>query len=132
MKQPRIWLWRQSVAPLISIAVKDIKILLRDRSALVFLFGLPLVFTPIFGTIYGGRGRNSSPEIKLLVVNLDSGKHGNELLEAIRKAGLTLETESQGPDKLRKRVQSGDQAIGIVIPSDYSRRLDAAVQAGMD
>jgi ABC-2 type transport system permease protein len=114
-----------------SIALKDLKILFRDRSALVFLFGLPLIFTAIFGAIYGGA-RNTASAIKVLVVNLDQGKHGAELLDALSKMGVTVEMEKQGTEGLRKHVQSGEQPMGLVIPTDYSGRLDSIINASGD
>lgn len=120
------------MTPLWSIARKDLKILMRDRSALVFLFGFPLIFTAIFGAIYGGRGQTSSPVVKVLVANLDQGKHGTELIDALGKMGLAVEEERKGPGILAKRVKSGDQPLGLVIPADYSAQLDAAIQAATD
>ena len=120
------------MTPLWSIARKDLKILMRDRSALVFLFGFPLIFTAIFGAIYGGSGRSSSPAVKVLVVNLDLGRHGTELIDALGKMGIAVEEERQGPENLAKRVNRGDQPMGLVINADYSSRLDAAVQAAAD
>jgi ABC-2 type transport system permease protein len=112
-----------------SIAVKDLKILSRDRSALVFLFGFPLIFTAIFGVIYGGHGPQSAPQIKVLVANLDTGKHGAELLDALAKVGVAVDVERGGPAAVEKRVRAGEQPVGLVIPVDYSSRLDAAIAA---
>src|SRR5207302_5482421 len=117
---------------LLRISRKDIKILMLDRSALVFLFGFPLIFTAIFGAIYGGRGKSSSPALKVLVANLDQGKHGAELIDALGKMGLGVEEERQGPEIVAKRIKSGDQPLGLVIPADYSAKLDAAIQAAAD
>ncbi len=105
---------------------------MRDRSALVFLFGFPLIFTAIFGAIYGGRGPSSSPVIKVLVANLDQGRHGAELIDAFGKMGLAVEEERQGAEAVAKRIKNGDQPMGLVIPADYSANLDAAIQAAAD
>lgn len=112
-----------------SIALKDLRILLRDRSALVFLFGLPLVFTGIFGAVYSGRGNSSSSPIRILVLNQDRGAHGAELVDSMQKLGITIENETAGSEHLKQRVQNGEQAIGVVIPPNYSERLEAAVHA---
>ena len=120
------------MTPLLSIARKDLKILMRDRSALVFLFGFPLIFTAIFGAIYGSRGQSSSPAIKVLVANLDRGRHGAELIDAFGKMDVAVESEPQGAETLAKRIKNGDQPMGLVIPADYSANLDAAVQAAAD
>jgi ABC-2 type transport system permease protein len=111
-----------------SIALKDLRILRRDRSALVFLFGFPLIFTAIFGAIYGGADRQKSSGIKVLVVNQDRGAHGAELIEAMGKLGLAVEEENS-PEALKKRVTSGEQPLGLIIPATYSEELEAEVKA---
>ncbi len=120
------------MSPLWSIARKDLIILFRDRSALVFLFGFPLIFTAIFGIIYGGRDLSSPSLIKVLVVNLDEGKHGADFIEALRNMGVTLEVEKQGPERLSKRIKAGDLPVGLVVPRDFSSQVDAAIAAGAE
>ena len=120
------------MTPLWSIARKDLKILMRDRSALVFLFGFPLIFTAIFGAIYGGNGKSGTPTVKVLVANLDRGSHGAELVDALAKMGLAVKEERQGADAVAKRIRNGDQPMGLVIPADYSAELDAAVHAAAE
>ncbi|HLJ55042.1 MAG TPA: ABC transporter permease, partial [Chthonomonadaceae bacterium] len=117
------------MTPLLSIARKDLRILMRDRSALVFLFGFPLIFTAIFGAVFGGRGRTAMPTVKILVADLDRGAHGRELEDALGKIGLTVEQEPKGAEAVARRIKKGDQPMGLVIPADFSERLDAAVAA---
>ena len=41
----------------LTIARKDIRVLFRDRSAMIFIFGLPIIMTSIFGVIFGKQGK---------------------------------------------------------------------------
>lgn len=112
-----------------SIAIKDLRILRRDRSALVFLVGFPLIFTAIFGAIYGRAEQQKSTAIKVLVVNQDRGAHGAELIEAMGKLGLAVEEDKSGPDSLKKRVTGGEQPLGLIIPENYSQQIEADVKS---
>ena len=107
-----------------SIARKDIKVLFRDRSALVFIFGLPLIFTFIFGSIFGGKGGgdNRAP-LQVLVVNQDAGPQGAALIEAMQKNGVLVGTDLHSVLALMEKVKNGDYAVGVVIPPDFSKRL---------
>lgn len=111
---------------------KDLRLIFRDRSALIFLFGLPLVFAFIFGTAFSGSGaRNASRSpIKVLVANEDTGPHGQEFLDAMQKLGVAVE-KAVDSHEVGKRVRTGERAVGVVVPSDFSVQLDHAVAAAI-
>ena len=112
----------------LSIARKDIKILFRDRSALVFIFGLPLIFTFIFGSVFGGKNsEDSRPPLKVRVVNLDQGKMGEGLIDNMRKIGLVALVDPVGVGSLTEKVKNGDSAVGVIIPADFSKQVEAEV-----
>jgi ABC-2 type transport system permease protein len=114
-----------------SIARKDLKILFRDRSAMVFIFGLPLIFTFIFGTIFSGRGGgdSSGPALKVTLVNQDTGKQGLALIRAMQNTGLSVEPETKGVSGVTERVRKGDVAVGVIIPPNFSEQIDQSVEA---
>ena len=114
--------------PVVSIARKDLRILFRDRSALVFIFGLPLIFTMIFGLIFSGQGKEGD-KIKVLVVNQDAGPHGAELIAAMDNVGLKATTARGGLDSVNQSINKGDYALGVIIPGAYSAELEQAVAA---
>jgi ABC-2 type transport system permease protein len=112
-----------------TIARKDLRVLFRDRTAMIFIFGLPLIMTSIFGAIFGSRGKEETrAPLKILVANLDKGSHGAELIEFMQKLGMTPEAEPKGAAEVTKRVKSGDQPFGLTIPADFSASLEAAVK----
>lgn len=110
------------------IAVKDLKILRRDRSALVFTFGMPIILTFVFGSMSGGRGDSSAtPGFRILVTNQDAGERGKQTLEAFAEAGLKPTEERGGQSAVEQKISSGDFVVGVVIPKDYSEKFDAAL-----
>ncbi len=108
---------------------KDLKTIFRDRSALVFIFGIPLLFTGIFGFAFGrsASGGARSP-IKVLAFSGDKGPRGAAVVKALREVGLNVE-ETASEALLRDRVKSGDSPSGVVIPADFSARMEQAVAA---
>ncbi len=112
-----------------TIARKDLRVLFRDRTAMIFIFGLPLIMTSIFGVIFGNRGKEETRvPLKILVANLDRGPRGAELVESMRKLGMTPDPVPEGALVLEKRVKNGDQPFGLTIPADFSAGLEAAIK----
>jgi ABC-2 type transport system permease protein len=111
-----------------TIALKDLKILRRDRSALIFTFGMPIILTFVFGSMFGGSsGTGGVPEFKVLVANQDLGPRGGEVMQSMSSAGLKPEAENVGPAQMEQMIGKGDFAVGVVIPPDFSRVFDAAI-----
>jgi ABC-2 type transport system permease protein len=112
-----------------TIARKDLRVLFRDRSAMIFIFGLPLIMTSIFGLIFGRQGKEETrAPLKILIANQDAGPHGAELIASMEKLGMTPVLETHGSAALDKRVKSGDLPFGLVIPAHFSADLDTAVK----
>ncbi len=111
-----------------TIARKDLLTLRRDRSALVFTFGMPIILTFVFGSMSGGKGDSGSVHgLKVLVANQDFGARGTESIEAMEHAGLKAIFETGGKEAIEKRIAKGDFVVGVVIPPDFSQQFDASL-----
>jgi len=111
-----------------TIARKDLKTLRRDKSALIFTFGMPIILTFVFGSMYGGKGEPGAPGgIRILVANQDSGQRGNEAIQAMSDAGLKPVLENGGTAEIDRRIGKGEFVVGVIIPPDFSSKFDAAV-----
>lgn len=110
-----------------TIMLKDLRLLFRDRSALIFILAMPVAVVLTFGLIFGDRGERGSL-LKIVVANQDQGKHGAEVVKTLRQMGLTVEETTV--ERLLVQVRSGRRAIGVLLPSDFSKQLDKAVKLG--
>ncbi len=103
----------------LTIAVVNVRRLVRDRTGLFFIFVLPVILLVVLGTIYGGR---VAP--RMGIVATDAGALGNELVDAIRNGSVKLELkEPAAADELRARVEDGSLEIGVIIPPGYDATL---------
>ena len=112
-----------------SIAAINVKVLLADRSAMLWLLAMPIVFTFVSGIVFSGGGGNDGAPIRyaLTVANMDEGVRGEELLEAMRRSDEIDLLVLEGPrvdDQARLLVEEGERSAALVIPSDYSEKLD--------
>lgn len=114
---------------IIAIVWKDLKILVRDRSALAVLFAMPmgfvLVMTTALGGVFGGGGDGAIP---VLVVNEDKGQLAAQIVEGLKAAeGFKVETEWDGQPltqaKAEKLVIAGERKLAVLFPADFSRRV---------
>jgi ABC-type Na+ efflux pump permease subunit len=72
---------------ILTLAAKDLRLLLRDRRAVVILVAMPFVFILVLGLSLGeGFGQKPDDRLRVSLVNLDQG----DRLAVLRQAGAAL------------------------------------------
>src|SRR5262245_6591484 len=72
---------------ILTLAAKDLRLLLRDRRALVILLAMPFIFILVLGLSLGeGFGRKPDDRLRVSLVNLDQG----DRLARLREAGAAV------------------------------------------
>jgi ABC-2 type transport system permease protein len=116
----------------LSITWKEIQVILRDRAWLVILFLLPL----LVGGFMGGMNMVTNPPagegeqkagilLRVGLVNLDPGGFGTEVSKAIHAIDQFEVQEFSALDQAQGKVAQGDITAVIVIPADFSAKIDA-------
>ncbi len=106
------------------LVAKDLRLLARDRVAILFLVLAPIVVISVAGfslsTFYGSRG-GSETEFLLPVANLDDGDVADKLVASLKEAsGVRL--EEVGEQEARRLVaETGEAGAALVIPSGFTR-----------
>ncbi len=111
------------------IALKDIKIYIRDRRALLLTIAMPLILIAILGAAFSNmfadeRDQAFSP-FELGIVNLDDGELSKTLAEDILGTGLSevLTARFLDEDTLQQQIDTHELEIGIIIRPDFSVNL---------
>lgn len=112
-----------------AIAVKDLRLLMRDRAAAFFTLVFPLIFGVVFGLIFqqafGGGGE--SPQIEVAIVDLDQSDLSRAFADAIvEMGGLTVVPVEHGADA-EDRVRRGRLAASVVIPPAFGTGMRSAL-----
>ncbi len=95
------------------IALYDFKMVWRDRSLLIWVFIMPIVFMFIFGNAFRGSS-GVRPKAALTVDNRDSGFLAGNFMESLREEHLAItDTVGTGTDPLRL----------LIIPPDFTRKV---------
>jgi ABC-2 type transport system permease protein len=115
----------------LKLAGKDLKILFKDRGQLAVLFALPLALALMLGGPYAGAKNlvTASGETKLsisaYVVNEDQGPYGAQVDEVLRSIQALRMLRSRSVDHADEKVADGEAPAAIIIPADFSARIDA-------
>ncbi len=106
---------------------KDVRVMVRDRVGLLFMFGLPillvLIVTSIQNSTFELMNKNRVP---LLLCNRDTGAASRQFIQAVDQVGLFKLLRASGTDSsIRTRVQQKDAMLALVIPANFSARVEA-------
>jgi ABC-2 type transport system permease protein len=109
------------------IGIKDLTVTVRDFAALGILLVMPAVLIMVLGTALGNLAANIE-KTPLGIVNLDKGDVGARITDGFftdaQLSKLFLATRYRSAADARVAVARGDLAGAIVVPDDFSRRLD--------
>jgi ABC-2 type transport system permease protein len=106
---------------------KDVRVMTRDRVGLLFMFGLPillvLIVTSIQNSTFELMNKN---RVTLLLCNRDTGAASRQFIQAVDQVGLFKLLRTSGTDSsIRVRVQQKDAMLALVIPANFSTRVEA-------
>ncbi|MBM3129426.1 MAG: ABC transporter permease [Chloroflexi bacterium] len=139
------------------IALRDLVRSFRSASALIFMFGVPLLVTGMFYFMFGNLARDGGfnlPRTKVIVANLDAGgpkfqtstkgipgsanaRTLGELVVSILQsddlAELITVTRAPTAEAARAAVDSQTSQVAIIIPADFSKKFaDPDAQATIE
>ena len=123
--------------PTLTLALKDLRLLLRDARSAVILLMMPLLLTLVLGLTLGeGFGEKPDDRLRLSVVNLDNGlknptafpgKPWSEVVidDLSATPGIRLEVIASR-DEAERLVRASSRAAVIVFDPDFSERMQRA------
>jgi ABC-2 type transport system permease protein len=110
------------------IGIKDLKLIFRDRAALVFMLLAPFLLTIGMGFVTGrfSGGSSGLSDIPVIIVNLDNEQLGNALAEVFSSqelAELMEPSQSSDPQAARRAIDNDEAAAAIIIPEGFTRSI---------
>jgi ABC-2 type transport system permease protein len=122
---------------ILTLALKDLRLLARDRASLFWVLGWPLAMGLIFGSIMGGMGARPSAGLRIAVVDLDSTASSRAFVERLRKSDA-LRVQETTLDSARTLVRRGERVGYVLLKPGYGANsgfrpsANAALEVGMD
>ena len=119
------------------IGVKDLKLMFRDRAALVFMLLAPFLLTIGMGFVTGrfSGGSSGLSDIPVVIVNLDKDQLGDALAEVFSSeelADLMEPAASSDPDAARRLIDEDEAAAAVIIPEGFTRSIIPAEGTAFD
>jgi ABC-2 type transport system permease protein len=121
--------------PILTLAAKDLRLLLRDARSAVILFVTPLVLILVLGLALGeGFGEKPDDRLRISVVNLDAGLKQKQAFPEKAWADVVIDDLSatqdihleiiSDRDNAEKLVARGSRAAVLVFEPDFSDRMN--------
>jgi ABC-2 type transport system permease protein len=111
----------------IDLALKDIRQLVRDWRAAVFLLAMPIGFTLMFGFAFGGRSgiEEGDPRLPVGYLDQDQGQLSPQLAALLTSSEVIRigEDAATSAAELEEQVAGDDLAAAIIVPAGYSSEL---------
>jgi ABC-2 type transport system permease protein len=107
------------------IGLKDLRIVFRDRPALLLILLAPFVLTLGMGFITGRftGSKSGLSDIPVIIVNQDKAQLGNALVDAFNSTELSTlvkTTEVDDPAAARRSIDQNQAAAAVIIPAGFS------------
>ncbi len=119
------------------IGIKDLKLMFRDRAALVFMLLAPFLLTIGMGFVTGrfSGGSSGLSDIPVVIVNLDNEQLGDALADLFASeelADLLEPTSSDDPEAARQLIDEDQAAAAVIIPEGFTRSIIPAEGTSFD
>ena len=108
----RVWL----------LVVKDFRKKWKNPVVIIGFLFMPILFTLIFGAVFGGSGETKLPRIQVLSVDLDKSFVSQLVLSAMTQGELKemIQLDPQdSEEKARRQLEQGKASALLVIPKNF-------------
>ena len=112
---------------------KDVRVLLRDKVGLTFMFLMPIMLAIIITAVQNSTFELvNDNKITLLICNRDKGEPSTQLLAAINKIGM-FEVKQVSPEEsdeqIKIRMHAKDALIAVIVPTNFSAKIISKSEA---
>jgi ABC-2 type transport system permease protein len=120
----------------LTMAMKDLRLMSRDLLGLFFIVGFPIVMGIFFGIVMGSFD-TKSVSLGVAVVDEDDSKMSHKFVEAVEATG-NVRSEKLARDAAMDRVRRGQLVGMIAIPKDFGETAGMmwgegpAIEIGID
>jgi ABC-2 type transport system permease protein len=121
------------ISEILAVAWKDLQLLFRDKGSLAVLFLMPLILAPIMAapTATMREMQETTPDgepafsVEGFLVNEDSGVYSKQIATALQDLTMLDLTVLDSVEEADKGVAAADKPVAIVLPADFSQKIEA-------
>jgi len=112
------------------IAAKDLKIVLRDRNALIMMFLVPMMIISVAGLALGGQYQQNT-QINVLIVDLDNDEVSRGLVEFLEEIDILNVDMESNEFAARDRVKDKEYGRLVIIPMGFTESVMTGQDTGL-
>ena len=122
---------------IVTLALKDLRLLSRDWFGLFWIFAFPLMFGLFFGAIFSGMGSSKASALRVALIDEDQTDGSRAFADRLRQSPA-LKLEPADKQEAQKQVLAGKLVAYIVLKkglgnaSAFAAGSDALVEVGID
>ena len=114
------------------VAIKDIKLQLRDVPSLIFLFATPLLVIAVASFALPNIAGKTYSQFQIPVVQNDTGPYGKSVVQALQKVSaiqvLTTYTDTNNQQHIMTLAEAKQEVptdkAAIIIPANFSQNIE--------
>lgn len=117
----------KSIYYTLSVAGKEIRLIVADRGLLAVLLLLPI----LLGSLFAGLNLMANEEgetnilLEIILVNEDPGIFGSEMAKSIQGINELSVKQADTVSSAEQRVVEGEVAAAVIIPPEFSANIDS-------
>ncbi len=120
-----------------TIAIMSLRLLTREKSTLIWMLIVPVIYIFIFGNVFSGRHDPMQVKADLSVLSLDQGELTGRLIQSLQSENLNVYQLDSIPENPHNRILiipegfSASMRKGKKDSLVFSKRADANAEAAM-
>jgi ABC-2 type transport system permease protein len=112
------------------VALKDLRLRVRDRSAIVLAFVAPVLLAVIISSAFGSAGPSVRLEANIAVLNLDQGELGRAFTDGVLRAPEIRRLVHVHPVRDERMVRArARETSGLIVPSGFTQAVRSGGEA---
>jgi len=124
---------RTDLRQLWTMTASDLRQRIRDRSVIIFALVVPLALMFVFNLALSGMEDLTLDTIDVAVAMPDGDQLAATLVDAALNSDAVEVNQTTAPaDEVRELVRSGEVAMGIVVPEDFSEAVTSGRETVVD
>ncbi len=119
------------------LAIKDLKLLLRDKLGAFFILGFPILMGLFFGMVMGGSSSGDPGKMQVAIVDQDQSSISQKFIESLKKND-NIELATDSLESAMESVRLGNRTGVVVLPKGFGEKAglmwepQPEIRLGMD
>ena len=105
----------------LAVMAKDLRVIAQDRAYVISMFIFPVLIALLNSM---GSGGSQGIHLPVVLVNQDKGEYGAAILNVLEQIPELDVERLDAPDQAEQQVASGGHLAAVIIPADFSQRIN--------